>query len=96
MDNACEYCGDEQPDGLNDPFPVFVPGGENHHGPDGDLALCDRCCLAARILAYTREEAPFVDVGLYQEVTFYARQLAAIVMKGNPSEAVVVDGGEDE
>lgn len=90
LKDACEWCAAEQEDGLNEPFPVHVPGVKNGHSDH--LELCDRCCLAARVLAYTRPEPPFVDVGLYQEVTFYARQLAAIEMGGDPSEAVVTDG----
>ena len=84
--DRCDYCESEQPDGLNEPFPLFVPGEDNSH--NGELELCDGCHLAARILAYTREEPPFVDVGLYQEVTFYARQLATVQVGGDVSEAV--------
>lgn len=77
----CEIPGCDRPvsmvpdieDGEEQPleFPIAV----------GDLsgryALCDECSVAARILGYTRSEPPYVDIGLYQEVVFYARQLAA-------------------
>lgn len=82
----CEYCQTEQPDGLNEPFPVFVPGKPNDHADR--LSLCDGCHLAAKVLAYTRAEPPFVDVGLYQEVTFYARQLATAQLGGDVSQSV--------
>lgn len=56
---------------------------------DGDeQILCDTCTLSTLILLYTRAEPPYVDVGLYQEVVFYARQLAAASVPDAPDEVV--------
>lgn len=54
---------------------VSIPAGEDSamHG----LVMCDYHHVAARIMAYTRPDPPYVDVGLYQEVTYYSRALAA-------------------
>jgi len=62
--------------------------------------MCDPCNLATRVLLYTRADPPFVDVGLYQEVVFYARQLAATTVPDPPEEIVNTpdksDRGEDD
>lgn len=50
--------------------------------------LCDTCTLSTLILQYTRPDAPYVDVGLYQEVVFYARQLAAASVPDEPEPVV--------
>lgn len=57
--------------------------------------MCDPCNLATRVLLYTRPEPPFVDVGLYQEVVFYARQLAAETVPDPPDEVVTLPDEED-
>lgn len=56
--------------------------------------LCEKHWLAAYFLAMTREEPPFVDVGLYQEATFYGRQLAAATLGKEPESVVNQDGGD--
>lgn len=43
----------------------------------GRLIMCDWHYVAARIMAFTRPDPPYVDVGLYKEVTYYSRALAA-------------------
>lgn len=52
--------------------------------------MCDACNLATRVLLHTRPDPPFVDVGLYQEVVFYARQLAARTVPDPPESVVTV------
>lgn len=54
--------------------------------------LCEKHWLAVYFLAMTREEPPFVDVGLYQEATFYGRQLAAATLDEEPESVVNQDG----
>lgn len=67
------------------------------HFDGGERFMCDPCNLATRILLYTRPDPPFVDVGLYQEVVFYARQLAATAVPEPPETVVdLPDGGEDD
>jgi len=72
----------------------YVCGGNVDHD-EGQLpyegeerSLCEKHWLAAYFLAMTREEPPFVDVGLYQEATFYGRQLAATTLDKDPSSVV--------
>lgn len=84
----CYRCGDElDRDQLDEP--VHFDGGERF--------MCDPCNLSTRILLYSRPDPPFVDVGLYQEVVFYARQLAAETIPEPPEPVVTVseDGDGD-
>ena len=73
----CEIldCTDDV-ENFPEPFPV-PPELSDDHLDDGRAVMCDHHHVAARILAYTRAEPPYVDVGLYQEVTYYSRALAA-------------------
>lgn len=79
--------------------PFTVPPGVPHRG-DGRAVMCDHHHVAARIFAYTRPDPPYVDVGLYQEVTYYSRALAAETF-GLPSQEHVIvpeeadDGGDE-
>lgn len=41
------------------------------------IVMCDHHHVAAKLVAYTRGEPPYVDMGLYQEVAYYARALGA-------------------
>ena len=68
-----------------------------HADETGRMVMCDWHHVAARILTYTREDPPFVDVGLYQEVCYYARALAAETFD-IPSEEMVTapQHAEDE
>lgn len=50
--------------------------------------LCEKHWIAVYFLSMTREEHPFVDVGLYQEATFYGRQLAALTLDKEPESVV--------
>lgn len=78
-DLDCYRCGtDLDREDLDEP--VHFDGGERF--------MCDPCNLSTRILLYTRPDPPFVDVGLYQEVVFYARQLAAETVPEPPEEIV--------
>lgn len=64
---------------------------------DGEVRnLCDSCWLATRIMQLTRSKPPYVDVGLYHEVAFYARQLAAITIDDDPENAVVSPQESDD
>ncbi len=75
----CPRCSAElDRDALNEP--VLYEGEEQ--------ILCDTCTLSTLILLYTRPDPPYVDVGLYQEVVFYARQLAAESVPDAPDEVV--------
>jgi hypothetical protein len=76
---TCYRCDtDLDRDEIGEPFPV-----------DGEeRMLCDPCNLATRILAYSRADPPYVDIGLYSEVVFYARQLAAETID-DPPEPVI-------
>lgn len=60
-------------DDANEPVPSLGLAGDD----EPHAIMCDDCTLATLILAYSREEHPYVDIGLYSEVVFYARQLAA-------------------
>lgn len=85
-DLACARCGDGlDRDDLNEP--VLYEGDQQ--------TLCDPCTLATYILLYSRPEPPFVDIGLYQEVVFYARQLAALHVP-DPPEEIVTQPEEDD
>lgn len=66
------------------PLPPEIAGSDE----TGRAVMCDHHHVAARILAYTRAEPPYVDVGLYQEVTYYSRALAAETF-GVPSQEMV-------
>lgn len=82
MSEQCEVPGcDRDVDNFPEPFPVPEEIGEDIPTPDEDaptgLVMCDWHHVAARILAYTRPDHPYVDVGLYQEVTYYSRSLSA-------------------
>lgn len=62
----------------NFPEAFFPPEEAAEHADEtGRAVMCDHHHVAARILAYTRPDPPYVDVGLYQEVTYYSRALAA-------------------
>jgi len=54
----------------------------------GRKVMCDRHHVASRIMVYTREDHPYVDIGLYQEVTFYSRSLAAEELGISAKDAV--------
>lgn len=73
----CPNCADEV-DELHEEFPT----------PDGVESVCTECLLAAKVLAYSRPSPPFVDIGLYQEVVFYARQLAAFHYDREPVDVL--------
>lgn len=89
----CEIAGcTDTVENFPEPFPT--PPEINHRG-DGNAVMCDHHHVAARILAYTREDPPYVDVGLYQEVTYYSRALAAETF-GIPSEEKVNTGEPDD
>lgn len=70
-EDAPDTCEVEDCDASIDNFPEEFPS------PDGRLVMCDHHHVAARILAYTFEDHPYVDVGLYPEVSYYSRSLAA-------------------
>lgn len=75
----CPRCESElDRDSLNEP--ILYEGTEQ--------ILCDTCTLATLILQYTHADPPYVDIGLYQEVVFYARQLAAESVPDAPEEIV--------
>lgn len=72
-----------------------IPRGVDSH--QHGLVMCDHHHVAARILAYTRSEPPYVDIGLYQECTYYARALAAETFDIPSSEKVTApQNAEDE
>ena len=75
----------------------FIPpsGAEVETDSDGRSVMCDHHHVASRILAYTREEPPYVDVGLYQEVTYYSRALAAETF-GIPAREKVIPPQESD
>lgn len=54
----------------------------------GEKIMCDRHHVASRIMLYTQEDHPYVDIGLYQEVTFYSRSLAAEELGISAEDAV--------
>lgn len=58
--------------------------------------MCEEHWLATKFLMMTREEPPFVDVGLYQEAVFYARQLAFCSLGKNPSDAIKIPDEDGE
>lgn len=76
LPDDCEVAGCED-DIENFPEAFPVPPELAYGGGEGRLVMCDHHYVAARILAYTKPEPPYVDVGLYQETTYYARALAA-------------------
>lgn len=77
------------------PEPFLLPPGIPHRG-DRAAIMCDRHHVSARILAYSRKERPYVDIGLYQEVVFYARQLAGEVLGiSDPTELVEQPSNDD-
>lgn len=85
----CEIDGCERPisDVFEDDeqgFPVTV-GDVNGH-----FKMCDEHNVAARVLGYSREEPPYCDLGLYKEIVFYARQLAALYIDPDIDESEVV------
>ena len=86
--DECEldFC-EREVDNFEEAFPVHpdVPGVDE----TGRAVMCDWHHVAARILAYTRPEPPYVDVGLYQEVTYYSRALAAETLDIPAEDAVV-------
>jgi hypothetical protein len=86
--DICEldFC-DREVDNFPEAFPIHheVPGVDD----TGRAVLCDWHHAAARILAYTRPEHPYVDVALYQECTYYSRALAAETLDIPAEDAVV-------
>lgn len=90
---------------FTDPFPVppkiareiaEVPRGEDAQAPAHHVVMCDSHNAAARILAYTRSAPPYVDIGLYQEVTYYSRSLAAEFFGLDSSEMVTTPQDAEE
>lgn len=69
---GCEDVVDNFPEPFPAPSEVSVTTDDRR-----EAVMCDHHHVAARLLAYTRSEPPYVDVGLYQETTYYARALAA-------------------
>lgn len=57
--------------------------------------FCDECWLATRILLSTQPDPPFADASAYQEIVFYARQLAAATVPDPPEEVVTVPEDDD-
>lgn len=94
----CEIVGcEDEVESFEEPF-LTPPGVE--HGGDHDqpnyARMCDEHHVAARIYAYTREDPPWVDVGLYQEATYYGRALAAATFDLDPMEHVNSGREEDD
>lgn len=79
-------------------FPdAFVPPEEfvAHTDDSGRMVMCDRHAVSARLLAYTHSGPPYVDVGLYKEVAYYARALAAVTFNIHPDEKVTAPQDAD-
>lgn len=94
--DECEVPWCDQP---IESFPeTFYPPSEylEHADEEGAMVMCDQHHVASRILAYTRREPPYVDVGLYQEVTYYSRALAAVAFDIDPDEKVVAPQNTDD
>lgn len=93
-----ETCGVDGCDSDIENFPESFPApGEVDGEADdrGAMIMCDHHHVSARILAYTRADHPYVDVGLYRETTYYARSLAAETF-GIPSTEKVNQPDRDE
>ena len=94
----CEIAGcEEAVESFDDAF--LVPPDVEHdgdHDQPNHAQMCDEHHVAARIYAYTREDPPWVDVGLYQEVTYYSRALAATTFGLEPMEHVNSGQGDSD
>lgn len=86
---------DDEVENFDEPFPV-PPELKADRDENGGVVMCDHHHVAARILAYTRPEPPYVDVGLYQEVTYYSRALAAETFGIPSSEKVTAPQHADD
>lgn len=79
-DDVPEKCELEECDDDVENFPeafLVPPELVEEADSEGRAVMCDHHHVAAKILAYTRGEPPYVDMGLYQEVTYYSRALAS-------------------
>lgn len=88
---------DHPVESFDEQFPA--PPGAAREAQDSHaygLVMCDRHHVAARVLAYTRVEPPYVDIGLYQEVTYYARALAAVQFGLDPDDVVTAPQDVDD
>lgn len=86
--DECEVPWCDQP--IENFVEAFYPPEEFIEDADseGRMVMCDQHHVAARILTYTRPEPPYVDVGLYKEVTYYSRALAAVAFDLEPTDKV--------
>lgn len=91
---TCQIPGCDTPvENFDEAFPV--PAEIDHRG-DGRAVMCDHHHVAARLLSYTRPEPPYVDVGLYKEVAYYARALAAETFEVPAEDKVTPPQHHDE